>query len=114
MALEPYGDYHGEFDVDWSLRLLHTSYQQRPAYLSPFRSSQIQSGKITVSHPKFRHMKCQAEIDIDALFEEPYSQNQGTGSPYRVESPSGRVSGVVFTAFAQTLGRQYFTSHIAS
>jgi hypothetical protein len=72
-------------------RLSHTSYQQRPAHLSSFRSSQIQSG--TVSHPQLRHTKCQAEIDIDALFEEPYSQNQGTESPYRVESPSGRVSG---------------------
>jgi hypothetical protein len=72
-------------------RLSHTSYQQRPAHPSSFRSSQIQSGP--VSHPQFRHTKCQAEIDIDALFEEPYSQNQGTESPYRVESPSGRVSG---------------------
>ena len=57
-----------------------------------------------MSHPQLRHTKCQAEIDIDALFEEPYSLDQGTESPYRVES-SFRACfwRVIFTAFAQTL-----------
>lgn len=69
----------------------HISYPQRPAY-SSFRTSQIQSGPL--SHPQFRPTKSQAELDIDALFEEPTPQNQGTESPYRVESPSGRASGL--------------------
>jgi hypothetical protein len=72
--------------------LSHTSYQQRLAHSSSFRTPQVQSG--ASSHPQFRPTKSQAELDIDALFEEPYSQNQGTESPYRVESPSGRASGV--------------------
>jgi len=70
----------------------HISYPQRSAYSSSFRTSQIQSGPL--SHPQFRPTKSQAELDIDALFEEPTPQNQGTESPYRVESPSGRASGL--------------------
>jgi len=70
----------------------HFSYQQRPTHPSSFRTSQIRPG--TLSHPQFRQAKSQAELDIDALFEEPASKNQGTESPYRVESPSGRASGL--------------------
>ncbi len=72
-------------------RLSYTSCPRRPAHTFSSRSSQIHSS--TMSYPHFRHMNYEAEMDIDALFEEPYSQNQGTESPYRVESPSGRVSG---------------------
>jgi hypothetical protein len=70
----------------------HFSYQQRAAHPSSYRASQIQPSAL--SHPQFRAAKSQAELDIDALFEEPASKNQGTESPYRVESPSGRASGL--------------------
>jgi hypothetical protein len=69
----------------------HISYPQSPAHFSSFRTSQTQSGPL--SHPQFRPAKSQAELDIDALFEDPTPLNQGTESPYRVESPSGRASG---------------------
>lgn len=70
----------------------HISYPQQSAYHSSVGT--FQTPVSSLSRPQFRTAKSQAELEIDALFDEPDSQTQGTESPYKVESPSGRASGV--------------------
>ncbi len=70
----------------------HPSYSQHPRYNSSLGISSTQVSSL--SRPQFRPTKSQVGLEIDGLFDEQNSQTLGTESPYKVESPSGRTSGI--------------------